>query len=152
MDQFVYYYKFDSIKSEIEKFDVGMIEAKDDIYCTVLFLRLNKSITILKKDLKKINLVKTGDEFENKICDRCYKYLNTEELFSNNRIKKGNKITKRPSCKNCRKLIDGKSITKIEKMRWIKIKPINELFSCPICNKKSYYNSISILIDKSLHL
>lgn len=91
-----------------------------------------------KHFLSRIAITKTGDEYSHKICDRCYKHLPSDTHFSNNRIKKGGKITKRPSCKACRKIKNGKSIKSQDRLKWETLKPkLGQLFTCPICTKTS---------------
>tara|TARA_B100001250_G_scaffold293225_1_gene254862 strand:+ start:939 stop:1508 length:570 start_codon:yes stop_codon:yes gene_type:complete len=147
MDRFVYYNNNNNSNLKIEYLDVGKIEKEYTDNYDVLFIRINRVVKIDKDFLSLINLNKVGDEYENKICDRCYKYLDTEESFSGNRIKKNNVVTKRPSCKSCRKIIEGKSIKADDRRQWLKIKPINQLFDCPICNKISIAGLTKIVLD-----
>jgi len=148
MDEFVYYKNSETSNiPNIEMDDVGKIESKGNNYYNVFFIRLNEILRVSVNDLGFVDLTKVGDEYDYKICDRCYKLLETEKLFSNNRIKKYGKITKRPSCKNCRKIIEGKSINKNDRQEWETIKPKNELFSCPICKKKSIAGLTKIVLD-----
>lgn len=72
----------------LEKDDVGFIKGEVCSKYSIFFLRLNKTFLVSETDFTKFNISTTGDRFDYKICDRCYKYLNTEENFENNRIKK----------------------------------------------------------------
>tara|TARA_B110000003_G_C16614464_1_gene520777 strand:+ start:124 stop:657 length:534 start_codon:yes stop_codon:yes gene_type:complete len=139
MNKFVY------TKNEL---DVGIVERSSKKSSLILFLRTSERKLIKNKELKKINLSTTGDRYENKICDRCYKYLPTDE-FPNNRLKKNNIITKRPSCKDCRKLIDGKPISKEDRKKWEEDNRLSEgmIFECPICLKISIVGITKIVLD-----
>jgi len=139
MNKFVY------TKNEL---DVGIVKNSSKKSSLILFLRTSEKKLIKNKELKKINLSTTGDRYENKICDRCYKYLPTEK-FPNNRLKKDNIITKRPSCKDCRKLIDGKPISKEDRKKWEKDNRLSEgmIFECPICLKISIVGITKIVLD-----
>tara|TARA_B100001559_G_C16471518_1_gene609238 strand:+ start:54 stop:626 length:573 start_codon:yes stop_codon:yes gene_type:complete len=144
MQKFIYYNGNEHL--EIELLDVGFIKQIQDNSFTVFFIRMDKNYEILKKDLVIIDLNKVGDEHNNKICNRCYKYLDINH-FQDNRLKKDNKMTKRPSCKDCRKIIDGKSIKASIKKDWNKIKPHNTLFECKICKKSSIAGLTKIVLD-----
>lgn len=132
----------------IEKNDVGIIE--DDFASKkfkVKFLRFNQTINVVKDQIDFFDIEKIGDSFDHKVCDRCFKRLPTND-FSNNRIKKGGFITKRPSCKSCRKIKDGKPISQKDRKKWEKLKPKNyDLFKCPICNKSSIAGISKIVLD-----
>ena len=93
MNKFVY------TKNEL---DVGIVERSSKKSSLILFLRTSERKLIKNKELKKINLSTTGDRYENKICDRCYKYLPTDE-FPNNRLKKD------PNIKNLEESISDKT-------------------------------------------
>ena len=148
MDQFIILKNLsNSLRPDIEVNDVGVIQTRGKNYCNILFIRLDKIYRVPLPDVLLIDLSKVGDEFPQKICDRCYKLLPTGENFSNNRIKKGGKITKRPSCKNCRKIIEGKPIDSRIKTSWENKKPHMSLFACPICQKKSIAGLTKIVLD-----
>ena len=86
-------------------------------YYEILFLKLGETHKIPIKDVKIFDISKTGDRYPKKVCDRCFKFLDTK-MFSGNRLKKGNVITNRPSCKDCRKLKDGKKIPAEMRKGW----------------------------------
>jgi hypothetical protein len=100
-------------------------------------LRSNTQINLNKSNYEFINIYETGDRNEFKICDRCFKYKLTNE-FENNRIKKGGLITKRPSCRDCRKIKNGIAISNKDRSLWDLKKPQpGDVFKCPICKKTS---------------
>lgn len=136
----------------IEKYDVCII-IKESIHfsdlCIVHFIRENESNIINKKYLQKFSIEKTGDKYDQKICDRCFKIKKTETDFQNNRHKKDNKITKRPSCRECRKEKEGKNITSSQRNIWNKNeRPLPySIFECPICRKTSIAGISRIVLD-----
>lgn len=134
---------------ELEIFDVGFIKKYyDNGFCQVFFLKMKAEYVISKNLITEFDISKTGDRYDNKVCDRCYKYLNTKENFSDNRLKKDNIITKRPSCKKCRKIKDGVNIPTTERRKWENKRPLNgSLFSCPICNKTTIVGISKIVLD-----
>ncbi len=134
--------------NDIEKNDVGIVEDElSNNEFRVKFLRSNKIISVGKGQLDIFDIEKVGDTFDHKVCDRCFKRLPIND-FPDNRIKKGGLITKRPSCKGCRKIKDGKGISKKDRERWEKTKPKNyDLFECPICNKSSIVGISKIVLD-----
>lgn len=134
--------------NDLQKFDVGFIERENKEYYDILFLRKNNIYTLKKNSVCQFDISKTGDMFDKKVCDRCYKLLSTKENFSDNRIKKGGFITKRPSCKSCRKIKDGISISSSQKIEWGKSKPVDgSLFQCPICRKTTIVGVTKIVLD-----
>ena len=118
---------------------VGVLLDKKDYKYKIYFIGQDITAEGLESHFfEVIELKDTGDEFERKICDRCFLLKDTQMDFENNRIKKGGKITKRPSCRPCRTKNNGINIPLKVKAEWLKRKPkLGELFTCPICNKKS---------------
>lgn len=133
---------------QIEKDDLVLSEKIEAGNVTVFFLRLNKDFLMSSKYLKRVHLDKTGDQFQMKICDRCYKLLDVEE-FENNRIKKGGKITKRPSCRKCRKEKNGVNMSTKDKNFWYKKRDSlnGKLYKCPICEKTTIAGITNHVID-----
>ena len=52
------------------------------------------------------NPLQVGDLFENKVCNVCHRYLPTT-YFDKNQNGKDNRPIRRPSCIECRIIIDG---------------------------------------------
>jgi hypothetical protein len=142
--------KLDSVHSALELDDVCLIYQDTlDLSGRIKSLILRTGcIVYLDRDLIEIfDMTKTGDSCEHKVCDRCFKRLPSNH-FSNNRHKKDNFITKRPSCKNCRKIKDGKSVSKMDRSVWAAKKPkLFEPFTCPICNKTTIVGISKIVLD-----
>lgn len=132
----------------LQKFDVGFIEKEEKDNYTIFFLRNGENYNVRKNLVCQFDIRLTGDRFENKVCDRCYKLLNTDKNFSNNRIKKDNIITKRPSCKECRKIKDGVSIPREQRLKWESNRPVDgSLFTCPICKKTTIVGVSKVVLD-----
>ena len=135
------------INNKLEINDVGIIEKEINDCYFLKILRTSSLVKVLKSHTRRFNIESTGDEFDFKVCDRCFKILPTE-YFSNNRHKKDNLITKRPSCKSCRKLKDGTAIPLQVRYRWEQKRPPNySTFTCPICNKTTIVSISSVVLD-----
>lgn len=151
-NQFVYLNNACVNNSKLEQFDTGIIKSEHHDYISVLFQRINQEITLHTNNIVKFDIDETGDRFANKVCDRCFKFLNTEKDFENNRIKKGGLITKRPSCRVCRKAKNGKSISITEREKWEKIRPQKgSYFTCPICQKTTIVGIVKVVLDHNHH-
>jgi len=120
----------------VKKDDVGIIESESKKSTLILFVRVGKKARLQKKDFQVFNPQKTGDSFPKKICNVCHKLLPTKE-FAKNQNAKNNRPVRRPSCSNCRKILEGVSPNMQERREWLKNKPHNEVFRCPICHKRT---------------
>lgn len=149
-NKFYYFLSTKQSNSTLSTNDVGILQTTNNNqdYLEILFLRINKVEKCYSNEVSYFKIEETGDRFPKKLCDRCYKLLNTEEDFQNNRIKKDNIVTKRPSCKSCRKDKDGVNIPTEIRKKWDQNRPSNfDLFSCPICNKRSVAGISKIVLD-----
>ena len=152
MTKYLYVTKTTNKNVAIELYDVGFLIKSLDNSVYSKLIRENIEVELDNSDFKFFDISKTGDRFETKVCDRCFKLLKTSEYFSGNRIKKDNVVTNRPSCKNCRKIKDGKSVSKTERDAWDKKKPTNySLFTCPICTKTTIAGLSKIVLDHNHH-
>jgi len=153
MNEFVYLKK--SLREKnLENDDVGVVVSDQNGSNTfqVKFLRENIVWSLTEDYFEKFDIKNTGDRYSHKVCDRCFKRLETDFSFSNNRIKKDNVITKRPSCKSCRKLKDGIAISKSDRDIWNLKKPKDyEPFNCPICHKTTIAGVSKIVLDHCHH-
>jgi len=133
-------------KFKIEEKSVGFGESSNSRQTEIHFIKLAKKVSIQSNLIEQFNIQKTGDRYSNKICDRCFRYL-PSSFFQDNRSKK-NAITKRPSCKDCRKIKDGVSVSSADKKLWNIKKPKEyDLFSCPICKKVTIYGITKVVLD-----
>ena len=120
----------------IPALSVGILELVDGEYCGVNFVVGNVVLKVKKDIVKYFNPLRVGDLFSNKVCNVCHRYLPTVK-FSKNQNGKGDRPIRRPSCDECRKIIDGINMTTKDKREWEKTKPNLEIFVCPICHKKT---------------
>ncbi|MDP3990956.1 MAG: endonuclease VII domain-containing protein [Candidatus Nealsonbacteria bacterium] len=120
----------------VEKNDVGVIKSEAKDHASVFFIRIWKQIDLSKNDFEVIDVRKTGDGFSKKICNVCHKLKKTAE-FAKNQNAKNNRSVRRPSCKDCRVEMEGVGVSRADKLKWLKKKPVNEPFECPICSKRT---------------
>ena len=133
----------------LETNDVGfIIRELPDGMLEVEFLRTQTRHTISRNYCTDFSIDETGDRFEKKVCDRCNKLLDTETQFENNRLKKDNIMTKRPSCRSCRTVKNGVNISTAQRTIWDRTKPANgSIFKCPICKKEVIVGLTKIVLD-----
>ena len=116
----------------LQKDDVGIIKAGTE---SIFFIRIWQDVVLTPNDFQIFDVTKTGDPFPKKICNICHKLLNTTEFARNqNNI---NRPVRRPSCQECRRILEGKTPTPKEKRKWSSTKPNYEPFECPICGKRT---------------
>ena len=120
----------------VQKDDVGIIESESEDSSTIFFVRIGQDVILNNSDFVVFDVKKTGDAFPKKICNICHKLLNTTE-FALNQNAKNNRPVRRPSCKKCREQLEGIEPNSAEKDEWLKNKPENEPFECPICGKRT---------------
>ena len=114
--------------------DVGVVKQSDSQSSTVFFPASRKAVSVANSALVPIDPARYGDGFDEKICNVCHRILPTS-FFDANQNGKGDRVVRRPSCKDCRKHIDGKGIDPSEKRRWQASKPEYVDFECPVCQK-----------------
>ena len=133
----------------LKKYSVGIIENKDKKESKINFIWFKEAITISNSDYEIFDPLKTGDLFLKKVCNVCHRLLDTK-TFSKNQNGKGDRPIRRPSCDDCRKIIDGVNASPKERKEWEKNKPELEFFSCPICHKTTIPGLTSkIVLDHS---
>jgi hypothetical protein len=120
----------------VEKNDVGILVGSNDKDSEVFFIRLWQEVTINNEDYQTFDVVETGDAFPKKICNVCHKIYKTSE-FDKNQNGINNRTVRRPSCKTCRKILDGMNIPAKAKEAWLSKKPSYTPFECPICRKRT---------------
>lgn len=133
---FVYAKKDISVRGvSVKKDEVGILEEdRNQDACVIFFVISGKRLTLATKDFEIFEPKKTGDAFPKKVCNVCHRLLPTTE-FSRNQNGVNNRIIRRPSCDECRKVIDGVSALSSEKKKWSDTRPEYEPFKCPICQK-----------------
>lgn len=118
----------------ILQFTIGVLDAKNDRTSTVHFIGHEEPYVIPNESYVIFSPLKTGDLFDKKVCNVCHRLLPTER-FAKNQNGKNNRTVRRPSCEECRKIIDGVSMSLQERRKWAASKPHLKFFSCPICHK-----------------
>jgi len=126
----------DLVSQGVEKHDVGVVKEELGDRASVFFIRIWKKIEISISEYKIIDVDTTGDDFNTKICNVCSKLKSTIE-FARNQNAKHNRIVRRPSCKECRTVMEGHHISESKRTEWYKRKPHKEPFECPVCLKRS---------------
>ncbi|GAB7140990.1 hypothetical protein RsTz2092_09480 [Deferribacterales bacterium RsTz2092] len=133
--------KFVFAKRDIQADDVilpknliGIVKEHSKDYVLVHFMAVNKQAKVSKNDIGFFNPVQTGDLHDKKVCNVCHKLLGIEN-FQKNQNQKDNRAIMRPSCRDCRKVIDGAPLRTEDKKVWGTKKPHLEAFQCPICKK-----------------
>ena len=121
---------------EINQFEIGIVEKEETDFFEIQFISQPKTISIGRNFVTIFNPLETGDGFNNKVCNRCYRLLPIEN-FEKNQNGKNNRTIRRPSCNDCRELIDGINIPLNVKKQWETTKPHFEIWECPICKKKT---------------
>lgn len=135
----------------IAKNSVGVVEALNGNFAMVLFIGVNEIKKMRYEDLESIDIYKTGKGFDVKICNICHILKNTSSFEVNQTDAKGNKTT-RPSCRECRKQIDGIKLSAAEKKRMDKLAPPKgSVFTCPICEKRSIVGITANLVRDHNH-
>lgn len=138
---------------EVPRLSVGLILEKFEHSYMVKFVHLHDPISCLLDSVKIIDISRTGKKnwteldngfchecggdcncYEYKICDRCHILKRRTVDFDWNQNDKWGRATYRPSCKECRKSIDGVNMPASEKRRAENTRP-SGIWSCPICEK-----------------
>ena len=135
----------------VEKGDVGVIKSEIEDHSSIFFIRIWKQVELSKDDFEIIDVRKTGDGFTKKICNVCHKLKKTTE-FAKNQNAKNNRSVRMPSCKDCRVKMEGEGVSGVDKLKWLKVKPVNEPFECPVCKKRTIAGVTSKLVLEHNHL
>ena len=114
--------------------DVGVVRQSGSKESDIFFLKIKQLVRVSNSELREVNPKQYGDGQEQKICNVCHRILSTIH-FDLNQSGKGDRPVRRPSCKDCRKTIDGVPMKSAEKRLWEAKKPKLVDFECPICKK-----------------
>jgi len=142
------YLKKDYPKFNLKENDTGFIVSHKNNFIIAYMLIIQQEVSIQLSDAIEFDIAATGDTHIFKVCDRCYKHLETKKSYQNNRLKKGDAMTKRPSCVDCRKIKDGVDISAKDRKIWDAKKPVKyDLFNCPICMKTTIVGITKQVLD-----
>ena len=121
---------------DISKNSVGLIKDIGKGFVNVFFI--GKGVQLKVKDIyiKFFDVTRTGKPYKYKICNICHILKKDMEDFDVNQTDAKGRKTTRPSCKECRKVIDGCKLLTEEKKKLEQVKP-QFFFVCPICDKAS---------------
>ena len=135
MRQFVFVNKEILFKDfSIPKNEVGIIEKITKDSAVVSFAYSNRTVQLPREDITLFKPSETGDQFPKKVCNVCHRLLDVN-MFQKNQNGKNNRTVRRPSCNDCRNIIDGKDMSAADKKNMEQIKPDMKIWTCPICKK-----------------
>lgn len=115
---------------------VGIVKEQKPKTSVVFFISVQKEFEISNDKLEFLDISKTGKPHKYKICNICHVLKEDFVDFEINQTDSKGRKTTRPSCRNCRKDIDGIGLKGEEKKKLENIKP-KHFFICPICEKGS---------------
>jgi len=130
--------------------DVGVVRELGEVTSEVFFLRNKQASRVENSKFLHIDPLKYGDKHDEKICNVCHRILPTT-TFDLNQTGRDNRPVRRPSCKGCRKKIDGTPMVGSEKRRWEAAKPKMTDFECPICRKTTISGLTSKIVLNHNH-
>lgn len=116
---------------------VGIINAVCPEGALVYFIGKNAVVRAPFDSLSVIDVDRTGKGYRHKICNICH-ILKPMEMFDRNQTDARRQFTTRPSCRACRREIDGVKLTAEEREKMdLKRPPDKTVFVCPICEKRT---------------
>ncbi len=116
---------------------VGIINSVDVDKAQVYFIGKNEVVIAPFESLSHVDVENTGKGHPQKICNMCHILKPMSDFARNQNDAKG-RPTRRPSCNECRKTIEGKNMSASEKRRMMDKRPNDKaIFVCPICEKRS---------------
>ncbi len=136
----------------ISKGAVGIIKQISDSQITVFFIGSGKIIKIGKASVQFLDIEKTGKPYRKKICNICHILKDNKKDFDINQTDAKGRKTTRPSCKECRKKIEGIKLLNTEKQKLGRLKPKKkDIFICPICEKRTIVGVTAHLVRDHDH-
>ena len=119
----------------VRKNEIGLVDKNAGKKYHIMFAsKCGKVVAVDKQRVSLFDPKETGDLFDNKVCNVCNRLLDVN-LFQKNQNGKDNRTVRRPSCLDCRAVIDGAGMTAEDTRRMNKIKPHMVIWTCPICKK-----------------
>lgn len=119
--------------AQIRANEIGIVENTGQL-TSIHIIREDKVIQLSRNEFEYFDVEEVGDQFPKKVCNVCHRLLPTS-FFQKNQNGKGNRTVRRPSCNDCREVIDGVGINQREKKEWERREPSLTIFKCPICGK-----------------
>lgn len=125
----------DSITSFGEH-SVGYVETTTETDVHVVLAKDHEMWAVPLSEVIDVDVTKTGDKFDRKICNRCHCILPVDKFPVNQTNKHG--PIRRPTCVVCRTKIDNRHPKSQQAKQMMKKKPLKGTpFRCPICEKHS---------------
>jgi hypothetical protein len=122
--------------TNFDKDAVGLIKEDKGKNYLIWLIGSDTYWIVPKTDVEVIDVTKTGDKFDSKICNVCHCLKLTENFARNQNNLHG--IIRRPTCQKCRTSIDKRATKTKQAKQMEKQKPKKgEPFLCPICRKRS---------------
>lgn len=137
--------------NSIQKRSVGLVKNISGEEITVFFIGANMTVKTDGNHVAYLDINKTGKPYKKKICNVCHQLKDRLKEFSINQTDAKGRKTTRPTCKLCRVAIDGKPLKPKEKKRLDDIAP-KDIFTCPICDKKSIVGVTANLVKDHDHI
>lgn len=150
-----YLYNKDNVKERLEtNFDidsVGLVKSEDGDNFIVWLIGIDNIYSVPKADTELIDVIKTGDKYDYKICNVCHCLKPIGQYDKNQNNLHG--TVRRPSCRRCRTNIDKRAPKTKQAKEMEKRKPKKgEPFICPICRKRSIVGvTAKIVADHDHH-
>ena len=136
----------------IKRGAVGIIKKISTEEITIFFIGDTKIIKTNKTRIRFLDIDKAGKPYRKKICNICHILKEDMKDFDINQTDAKGRKTTRPSCKECRKKIDGVKLLTKEKRKLDSIAPKRKtIFTCPICEKRTIVGITANLVRDHDH-
>lgn len=136
--------------ADVQTMSVGLVKEISGNEITVYFIGKNKTVKTDKSNIAFLDIKKTGKPYKMKICNICHILKEDMKDFEINQTDAKGRKTTRPSCRVCRKAIDGVSMKLSEKKRLDAMAP-KGIFTCPICQKTTIVGVTANLVKDHDH-
>ena len=138
--------------NSITRNSVGIIKEISNSKVKVFFVGKAKIVKTGMAHINFLDVEKTGKPYKRKICNICHILKEDMRDFDINQTDSKGRKTTRPSCRKCRKKIEGIKLLIAEKKKLDKIAPKRKtIFSCPICEKRSIVGITANLVRDHDH-
>ena len=118
----------------VQTFEIGIVQSHSEGQYIVLVVRIDEHVKLPRTAFEFFDPTAVGDGYPKKVCNVCQRYLDTT-MFEFNQNARDNRRVRRPSCRDCRVVINGVSASRADKIRWARTRPSLVPFTCPICGK-----------------
>jgi hypothetical protein len=126
----------EKFETNFDKGAVGLIKEDRGNSFLVWLIGNDSHWIVSKNEVEEIDVTKTGDKFDFKICNVCLCLKPTEKFDRNQNNLHG--VVRRPTCQKCRTSIDKRAPKTKQAKQMEKQKPKKgDSFACPICRKRS---------------